>query len=75
MPNAEYNKYVKEDDLMKADGSLVKNDAALLPLTKGEIANASARIRLRRGRSDQICAACLWCRSLGSYLGIHRIER
>ena len=26
--NAEYDKYVKEDDLMQADGSLVKNDAA-----------------------------------------------
>ncbi len=27
--NAEYDKYVKEDDLMQADGSLVKNDALL----------------------------------------------
>ena len=25
-------------------------------------------------RQDQICAAYLWCRSLGTYLGIHRIE-
>ena len=23
---------------------------------------------------DRICAAYLWCRSLGTYLGIHRIE-
>lgn len=32
--NAEYDKYVKEDDLMQADGSLVKNDAASRLLIK-----------------------------------------
>ena len=37
--NAEYDKYVKEDDLMQADGSLVKNDAAFQTSYKGEIAN------------------------------------
>ena len=73
--NAEYDKYVKEDDLMQADGSLVKNDAAFQTSYKGEIAKrTSSCIRLRRGWSDQICAAYLWCRSLGTYLGIHRIE-
>ena len=36
--NAEYDKYVKEDDLMQADGSLVKNDAAFQTSYKGEIA-------------------------------------
>ena len=34
--NAEYDKYVKEDDLMQADGSLVKNDAAFQTSYKGE---------------------------------------
>ena len=73
--NAEYDKYVKEDDLMQADGSLVKNDAAFQTSYKGEIANGpSSCIRLRRGWSDQICASYLWCRSLGTYLGIHRIR-
>ncbi|MDE6181478.1 MAG: Na(+)-translocating NADH-quinone reductase subunit C [Phocaeicola sp.] len=37
--NAEYDKYVKEDDLMQADGSLVKNDGAFQTSYKGEIAS------------------------------------
>ncbi len=42
--NAEYDKYVKEDDLMRADGSLVKNDAALQTSYKGEIANGRLHV-------------------------------
>ena len=42
--NAEYDKYVKEDDLMQADGSLVKNDAAFQTSYKGEIANGRLHV-------------------------------
>ena len=42
--NADYDKYVKEDDLMQADGSLVKNDAAFQTSYKGEIANGRLHV-------------------------------
>lgn len=47
--NAEYDKYVKEDDLMQADGSLVKNDAAFQTSYKGEIANGRHNACCLRG--------------------------
>ena len=60
---------------MQADGSLVKNDAAFQTSYKGEIANGRLHVFVCDvDVSDQICAAYLWCRSLGTYLESHIIK-
>ena len=58
--NAEYDKYVKEDDLMQADGSLVKNDAAFQTSYKGALASACRRVM-----AAESCAASAFAKWIG----------